>query len=927
MSKHSKPLHHRLTVLVAVAVVGAVTIVTSSSVWRETAQYRANEYAELRASASVYSAGLVEPVAAQSRGEIEQALQPIVDIPSVQFVSVAAPDGELLAEIGNGRALARSQASKNNGVPSLIKFLTSSAITTTVPVMHDGEQIATLTIYTQAGELSGGLGLVVFDVLVAAIFAGGIGNLIAVRIQRTITNPLHNLAETMTEVRESGDFSMRAASTANDETKRLVETFNELLDQLQNRDAALRANQTELRKLVQKRALEVQQTKQTAEAIDKAKSDFIATMSHEIRTPMNGIIGMANLLSNSHLPFRQKRYADIIVKSGQSLLAIINDILDFSKIEAGRLEVEKIPVRPAEIIDDIVGLFWERAASKDLELAAYLAPNVPEVIEGDPMRIRQIVSNLVNNALKFTDKGHVVVSAKYTPSDSGSGVLKFVVADTGVGIPGDKLPTIFEAFSQADQSTTRRYGGTGLGLAICKRLSEAMLGSIGVSSTDGKGSKFYFSLPTKVVESAVPVIKFAQEKTALVAVNGLVTQRLLARYLQESGISTTIADPNEIFAAGVADADMIFASPDFYHRASRSLKSTPADWKAARICICALGNAALDQLLESRVAEEALVTPLSRREVIELINRIRDNKLRDSSALVFPEQETPPIISFARQRILAADDSAVNREVVKEALAHLNLDVTLATNGREALLEAEENEFGVILMDCSMPLMDGFEASRAIRAFEKSKGRNRVPIVALSAHVTNDEKAWREAGMDGYLTKPFTITALAQEIGKHLDAGAGQSRPAATAMIEQLDGASTPPHASSRTDNAPQTSALFDISVLEQLLKMQTSGADLPRRALTLFQQHSRNAMIQLIESPKANDPAAVTKAAHALKSMSLSVGADELARACSAIEESANKSAPMPQLVSLIKFAGKKFRDTHNALPAIIEQYSRSVA
>ena len=311
----------------------------------------------------------------------------------------------LLKEMGRKRRSAFDAGDDKFAFLSFLRFLTASSTMTSVPITYAGEPIATLTIHAQAAELSGGLGLVFFDVLVAAIFAGGIGNLIAVKVQRNITNPLHALAETMTNVRDSGNFSLRASAAKNDETKQLVDTFNELLDQLEDRDAKLQANQNELRKLVQKRAKEVKQTKANAAAIDKAKSDFIATMSHEIRTPMNGVIGMANLLSNSRLPFRQKRYAEIIAKSGHGLLAIINDILDFSKIEAGRLEVEKIPIRPAEIVDDIVGLFWERAASKDLDFAAYIAPNVPETIEGDPVRIRKSSPTLSTTRLSLPKKG------------------------------------------------------------------------------------------------------------------------------------------------------------------------------------------------------------------------------------------------------------------------------------------------------------------------------------------------------------------------------------------------------------------------------------------------------------------------------------------------------------------------------------------
>ncbi len=926
-SKRAKPLRNRLTTLVAVAVFGAVTIVTSSSVWRETAQYRADEYAELMASAGVYAAGIAGPVAAGERREIAEALQPIADIPSVIYVFVNDLDGALLAEFGNRQALYGDKKSNKDAFPSVVSFLTSKSTTTSVPVTVEGKQIAVLTVHAQAGELSGGLGLVIFDVLVAAIFAGGIGVLIAIKIQRTITNPLHNLAETMTMIRQSGDFSVRAASSVNDETKQLVDTFNELLDQLQEHDVKLQANQNELKQLVQKRAMEVKQTKETAEAIDKAKSEFIATMSHEIRTPMNGVIAMANLLSNSRLPFRQKRYADIIAKSGQNLLAIINDILDFSKIEAGRLEVESIPVRPSEIVDDIVGLFWERAASKGLDLAVYIAPNVPECIVGDPVRIRQVVSNLVSNAIKFTEKGHVVISVKYAVPAHGASIIEFVVADTGVGIADEKLSTIFEAFAQADQTTTRLYGGTGLGLAICKRLVEAMFGSIGVSSAGGKGSKFHFNLPTKAVEQPAPIVTFPAGKTALIAVDGAATPKLLARYLEETGLAARIIGADEFNADSIEGADMIFATPAFFEAAAKSLDVAPANWNLTRVCVCALGEASLDDLLDTRAAEDVLTSPLARAEVMKLIERIRDNKLRGKSALNYAEPDMAPLETFAGQRVLAADDGAVNREVVKEALLYLNLDVTLVTNGEEALSAAGNNAFDLILMDCSMPKMDGFEATRAIRMRERKLGRKPIPIVALSAHVTNDETEWRESGMSGYLTKPFTLRALAAEIATHLGPGVRCARPTAPKMNSELKRRTPDAAAPASAHLQSSEAAFFDVAVLDQLLTMQSSGADLPTRALKLFQRHSREAMTKLIDSPRTDDQTTVAKAAHALKSMSLNIGAQRLADACGAIEGRANDKAPMPELVSLIEAASKQFRAAHKALPDIIEKYSRSAA
>ena len=915
--------------LVAVAVFGAVTIVTSSSIWRETAQYRADEYVELVASARVYAAAVAPAVSTQDRDLLNSSLSEIADIPSVIYLAVKTDDGRMLGEIGN-REVAEDRAVDNGMLSDMLTFMTAASATIFVPVENaNGEEIATLMLHAYTDDVSGGISLVFFDVLIAAIFAGGIGVLVAIKIQRTITNPLLHLTEIMKRVRESGDFSMRAASRFNDETGQLVDTFNDLLDQLQDRDAKLLANQRKLQSLVEKRAKEVQRTKENAAAVDKAKSEFIATMSHEIRTPMNGVIGMANLLSNSQLPFRQKRYADIIAKSGQSLLAIINDILDFSKIEAGRLEVEKIQMRPAEIVDDVVGLFYERATSRGIDLAAYVGPEVPEKVIGDPMRIRQIVSNLVSNAVKFTENGHVRVSVRFDSLNAQNGTLKFSVADTGVGISDEKLQTIFEAFAQADQSTTRRFGGTGLGLAICKKLAEAMDGQIGVSSTPGEGSRFYFTTPTNVAAKPRRAPTFKDKKTATISLDARVSQKTLTRYLEETELSITLVKPDSFGVSDVSNADIIIGSPTFFESLQKKAISNINAWKGTRICVSEIGDASVDRMLESKWVHDVLTLPLTRHEVMKMAARLRDGNTRGKDAVSSTDQDAPPVVRFSGQQVLAADDSAVNREIVKEALSYLNLNPSLASDGEEAMNAAKENKYDLILMDCSMPKMDGFEATRAIREFEKSSGRDHTPIVALTAHVENEEQTWREVGMDGYLIKPLVVDALAAELSKFLEFESSFDE--SLIAPEKAAAAETPktpePPVAPADAATGETSNAFNLETLNGLAAMNANNSDLPLRALNLFKTHSREAMIALIESTKTKDAEKIAKAAHALKSMSLNVGAQQLSAACATIENSAKDGAAIDALINLTKEAGKAFRVTHKALPTVIKQFQRDAA
>ncbi|WDI30034.1 ATP-binding protein [Hyphococcus flavus] len=919
MSQRSKSLRSRLTTLVVVAIFGAVAIATASSVWREMDQYGAGKRAELYASANVFSSAISEHVHNADKSATLNALRAISYIPTIEHVRVETPDGATFTELGSTTAVIEDK--KNSLIPedSALSMLTSRSTTVSVPIVHGGQTVASLTIHSNTGSLSERIGLLLYDAFVAAIFAGGIGVLIALKMQRAITDPILSLAKVMGRVRESEDFSVRAEATEDDETAQLVDTFNTMLGHIQERDNKLKAHQQNLTKIVERRTAQYRDAKESAEAANMAKSDFLATMSHEIRTPMNGMLAMADLLSKAKLAPQQKRYAEVIAKSGQSLLAIINDILDFSKIEAGRLELETIPIRPADIVDDVVSLFWERASSKGIDLAAYVSPETPEEIEGDPVRISQIISNLVNNALKFTEEGHVVVAVRsklQKGGDANTCEIEFSVTDTGVGIPEDKQAAIFEAFSQADQTTTRKFGGTGLGLAISRRLVEAMNGVLGLTSKPGKGSKFFFKVPAKRLQPALETRKVDTEKRAIIAIDGEATPKMLARYIRETGVIPTIVEDTANLGPHIAYADMIFASVDFFEAYQEAISCGDAQWIPARICVCELGDTKPEELLRSGIVEDVLMAPLSRRDVLEQIDRILDDKLRGVAALQETATTDASHLVFNKQHVLAADDSPVNREVVKEALSRLNLEVTLANDGREAVHLVQSQQFDLILMDCSMPEMDGFEATQAIRVLERKAKKDRTPVIALTAHVAGTDQKWREAGMDAYLTKPFTIASLSSVLSEFLDYAPDQTAPT---LIEEDD--------SPALFESAGEDEVFDKKVLDEIAAMQSGSVNLPVRTLQLYKEHSLDAVRNLVASIKTGDSAAIAKAAHALKSMSVNVGARKLGQACGEIEAKAHAGAKIADLSASCKIVVQEFQKVHKTLPDMLQMYEKRAA
>ena len=621
--------------------------------------------------------------------------------------------------------------------------------------------------------------------------------------------------------------------------------------------------------------------KEIAESASRAKSQFLANMSHEIRTPMNGVLGMTELLLGTPLSDKQRRFAEAVYRSGESLLEIINDILDFSKIEAGKLELELVDFNLRTLVEDVFELLAPRAHKKRIELAARLGAEVPTVVRGDPTRLRQVLTNLVGNAIKFTDSGEVVVSVSARPEGNGHRTT-FEVRDTGIGMRAEALAKLFTVFMQADQSMSRKYGGTGLGLAISKQLVELMGGTIGVESQFGEGSLFRFVVPlaagdaAAVASSANPAV--LRGKRVILAEDNPTNRNILEVQLAAVGMEVATADNGttalELMRAAaragtgfeVAVVDMKMPIMDGLTLAAE-LRRDPLlrGVKVVMLTSLASGN-------EAHIAYETgidtyLTKPVRQQELLEALARVLG---REEPAVPIGLTAAPG----SRACVLVAEDNAVNQEVARVMLRDLGCDLRLADNGREALNAMRTQKFDVVFMDCQMPEMDGFEAVRRFRSGDASDYETPldVPIVALTANaLAGDEERCRAAGFDDYLPKPFRQQQLDGLLERWMNRGSDKP-------VE---------HPATVEEEAPaDDEQTLDMTVIDRIRAMEQRGANrLLERLIKTYLTTAARLVEDAETALEKGDSDALRHAVHTLKSSSANLGASALSKRFASIE------------------------------------------
>ena len=768
------------------------------------------------------------------------------------------------------------------------------------PVEFDRERIGTILLQARLDSMKKNLaefaGLTVTTLALAMLIIF----LLATRFGRIISKPIEQLTEAMATISRDKNYSLRVEKINDDELGSLTDGFNTMLTQIEDRDRLLEDHRERLEEEVEQRTVDVKKAMEQAvvlareaEEANRAKSQFLANMSHEIRTPMNGVLGIAEILRDTPLNESQQQHVETIQKSGQSLLDVINDILDFSKIEAGKMELESIPFNLRTLVEETCQILAVHAHQKKLELLVSLPMDLPEVFLGDPARLRQVLNNLISNAIKFTEAGEIAVILTLLYRTAQRAKVQFTVRDTGIGIPLEVQDHLFQPFAQADGSTTRNYGGTGLGLSISKELISKMGGHIWLESEAGHGATFGFTLDmditTELLDEDVAPAAVIPSARLLIVDDNATNRQILVNQAANWGLTCSEAAngveglralqqaqnagaPFDLVLLDVVMPEMDGQAMAEAIQRDETLQSPPI------IMLTSSGPCRKKQDLKKLGISDCLVKP------------VRQADLQRALARALGAVETIP--ASAQQsavrhelglRVLIAEDNAVNRQVTESMLTKLNCRVHSVHNGREVLEALQRHQWDVILMDCQMPEMDGYEATRQIRAWERENDRQHLPIIALTAHtLSTDRDKCLAVGMDDHLGKPFNL----EQLYRVLNPWQNSQRP-----LAPLPSGQASPDQNART----ATGSVVDMQTLNAIRDLADDDPDrFLKQVVQVYLEETTLQLAQFREGLNDYKPDLhYATIAHNLKSSSANLGALHLANLFKELEGLSQEENP----------------------------------